>query len=343
MDPVMVDSLKEYYHSNFVEDSNGVFHIFAGHGRIRQDPLYYTWETRWFHSEDLGQTWTAEGDIFGAVSAGGNRKPPTLGFAAAADAEGGVYILMGETKQDAIAQTSDVLQAKIKYLDTTTYSDPGAWTASTWQEKIAMNNIFGYRYAGGLYASLAVTPDGEIFGTMQDYVQPTTISPGTSGQKYFYAPSWGALPASAPGLDVLAATAPAITVQWWGGPRCTNHAVYNPVTDSFFVLMAGYFNPGSIYYGGAWVLEYDSNSTSGYPFNVQTSWADPTVIQTTNRLFYNFYGDVTVDSSGNVYWVHQVWCTAPGTYSFNNCQLVDVWHEEHYHGYMGSDRQSHQW
>ncbi len=320
MDPVMVDSLKEYYHANFVEDSNGHYHIFAA-WEDPTDPSYYTWETRWFHSEDHGQTWTAEGDIFGSVSAGGNRKPPTLGFAAAADANGGVYVFMGETKQNATAQTSDVLQAKLKYLDTTTYNDPSAWSPADWQEKIAMNNIFGYRYAGGMYASLAVTPDGRILGTMQDYVQPTTISPGTSGQKYFYADSWSALPASAAGLDVTTHTPPGLTVQWYGGPRCTNHAVYNPVTDTFFVLMAGYYSTGGSYHGGAWVDEFDPNDSSGYPWNVSATWEDPTVAATTNRLFYNFYGDVTVDSSGNVYWVHQYNNRPGSTYSFNNCQF----------------------
>ncbi len=312
-DPVLVDADKGFYHSNFIEDSNGVFHIFAS-WEDQSDPLYYTWETRWFHSENQGQTWTAEGDIFGSLS-GVNQKPPTLGFAAGVDDHGGVYVLMGETKKDPIdpAYTDDILQAKLKYLDTSpgNHDDPSEWSASDWESKIIMDNVYGYRYAGCLYATLEVTPDGRILGTVIDYVWTTQY---TACGKYFYFDSWDDIPASGPGLAINSNVEPSFQGLWWYG-NGQNCSVYNPETNTFFVSFGGVWNSNQY---GIWVLEYDPASNP--PWSLSATYVEPTITETTHRLYMDLFSDVTVDTSGNIHWVHQ-YMKRPTIYNEYNAQF----------------------
>ena len=304
--PVLIDDDESYYASRFVEDSNGIFHVFAGYEFVYGSPG--VWRLMWHFSEDSGQTWTSVGDIY--VNSGAGFTGPSGTTACAADDQGGVYVAYSE--RSASGYTARPI--RIAYLDTATYNDPDSWDPTDWATK---NGINVDRGPSSIY--LACSPDGAIFCYTMRYT--------TSTVWYNYATSFANLDAStttqlnsAYGVSNMSFQHVYLSLN--------NASVYDTVTGNFYLVQAGNFDHTYPYQynnaQGGYILEFDPDAT-GSKWSMVTFFDHPELILAGDMVRIN-HGDLAIDSSGYLHWVHQYrYPTTAYPYHINNIQYMFIY------------------
>ncbi len=270
--PIEVASGNNYHVSKFIEDSNGVYHIMSSYD---VNPTSGPWQMHWFHSEDGGLTWTAEGNIWPVGSAYGTCS--TTGHLLAADDNGGVYFVTGGSSY----------RSYLCYLDTDSLGEPSTWETTDWSSKA----ITYYSGRAPVYWALEVSPDGAIFCYARHYSWPVY-------NRYIYATSWANIPPTGSGMTFPSYIAGLGSIQEQLSSAARG-IVWNPDTETFFLAIGGRWNN---YYCGAYVLEYNP---TGNTFTYRSSFEF--LFSSVSGLgWYNdiYYGDLTIDSNDNIHWVY---------------------------------------
>jgi len=283
--PVLIDDDESYYAARFVEDSNGIFHVFAGYEVVNGTPG--EWELKWHYSEDNGQTWMSGGNIY--VESGLSFTGPTGLTACASDDQGGVYVAYSEREYS----TWTARPIRIAYLDTATYDDPDTWSPADWETKDGVNVD---REPSGIY--LACSTDGAILIYTMRYTTSTVY--------YNYADSFASLDAST--TTILNSAYGVSNMSFQHVYLSLNNAmVYDPNTGNFYLVQAGNFDSAAPYNfnveQGGYILEFDPDA-SGSKWRMETYFDHPELPLDGNMVRIN-HGDLTIDSSGDLHWVHQ--------------------------------------